>query len=89
MLVLTTALGRGDVISPGQDIFNYFPCIIMQIYLYDLTVNATGARCYLSGNQGKWKLWLFSNYDIVNSDCEWDFDCILRWYDIFSIDRIE
>ena len=55
MLVLTTALGRGDVISPGQDIFNYFPCIIMQIYLYDLTVNATGARCYLSGNQGKWK----------------------------------
>ena len=49
--VLTAALGRGDVISPGQDIFNYFSRTIIQIYLYDHTVNAAGPRCYLSRNQ--------------------------------------
>ena len=49
--VLTTALSRGHVICPGPDIFNYFSRTIIQIYLYDLNVNATGPSCYLSGNQ--------------------------------------
>ena len=49
--VLTTALGRGHVICPGPDIFNYFSRTIIQIYLYDHTVNTTGPSCYFSGNQ--------------------------------------
>ena len=49
--VLTADSSKGDAISPGQDIFNYFSRTIIQIYLYDHTVNTAGPRCYLSRNQ--------------------------------------